>query len=87
MVFTSLRVLKLIFIKLFVLNTMVLFLQVPLNDMFGYVSELRSATQGKGEYAMEYSRYSPALPEVQDKLILAYQESMGIVPQHKKKKN
>ncbi|XP_014275282.1 elongation factor G, mitochondrial [Halyomorpha halys] len=63
------------------------FAEVPLNDMFGYVSELRSSTQGKGEYAMEYSRYSPALPEVQDKVILAYQESMGILPQHKKKKN
>ncbi|CAH1389045.1 unnamed protein product [Nezara viridula] len=63
------------------------FAEVPLNDMFGYVSELRSATQGKGEYAMEYCRYSPALPEVQDKLISAYQESTGVLPQQKKKKN
>lgn len=61
--------------------------EVPLNDMFGYVGELRSSTQGKGEYSMEYSRYSPCLPDVQDKLILEYQQSQGINVDKKKKKN
>lgn len=60
--------------------------EVPLNNMFGFVGELRSLTQGKGEYSMEYSRYTPALPEVQEELIRQYQESQGISQSAQNKK-
>jgi elongation factor G len=33
---------------------------VPLSEIFGYMTELRSATQGRGSFTMEFSHYDNA---------------------------
>ncbi|XP_031619076.1 elongation factor G, mitochondrial [Contarinia nasturtii] len=60
--------------------------EVPLNRMFGYASELRSQTQGKGEFSMEYARYAPCTADLQEQLIMDYQRSLGNIPDADKKK-
>ncbi len=42
---------------------------VPLAEMFGYANDLRSATQGRASYSMEFSRYTAAPKNVADDVI------------------
>ncbi|HIT86002.1 MAG TPA: elongation factor G [Candidatus Ornithomonoglobus intestinigallinarum] len=42
---------------------------VPLSEMFGYATDLRSRTQGRGQYTMEPSHYSEVPKSIQEKII------------------
>ena len=44
---------------------------VPLAEMFGYSTELRSSTQGRGNYSMFFEKYEPVPKNVQEKVLAA----------------
>ncbi|TGK07582.1 elongation factor G [Leptospira semungkisensis] len=46
--------------------------EVPLADMFGYSTVIRSSTQGKAEFSMEFSRYAPVPRNVAEELQKKY---------------
>ncbi|CAM8987355.1 unnamed protein product [Rhodiola kirilowii] len=51
--------------------------EVPLNNMFGYSTALRSMTQGKGEFTMEYKEHAAVSNDVQTQLVNAHKATNG----------
>ena len=50
-------------------NTHAVHANVSLSEMFGYATDLRSASQGRGVFTMEFSHYAPASKEVMEKYL------------------
>ena len=55
-------------------NTTVVNAEVPLSEMFGFSTILRSSTQGKGEFPMEFLKYAKVPNAVAEELIKKHQE-------------
>jgi elongation factor G len=43
--------------------------EVPLGEMFGYATDLRSATQGRATFTMEFEKYTAAPSNIADAII------------------
>jgi elongation factor G len=52
-------------------NAQALRATVPLAEMFGYATNLRSATQGRGVFSMEFDHYAPVSQSVADEILKA----------------
>jgi len=50
-------------------NASVINCRVPLSEMFGYSTDLRSATQGRASYTMTFGSYEPAPSSVQEAIV------------------
>ncbi len=51
--------------------------EVPLSEMFGYATDLRSMTQGKAEFSMEFEKYMPVPAETTAELKKKYESKIG----------
>jgi elongation factor G len=50
---------------------------VPLSEMFGYSTDLRSGSAGKATYTMEFYKYAPAAHDVEEKVVKARAEKVA----------
>ena len=51
--------------------------EVPLACMFGYATDLRSQTQGRGTFTMEFARYKQVPREIQEEIITKHREEIA----------
>jgi elongation factor G len=43
--------------------------EVPMSELFGYSTKLRSLTQGRAIYTMEFHKYDPVPTQIQEKIL------------------
>ncbi len=54
-------------------GTQIISARVPLSEMFGYATDLRSRTQGRATYSMHFDRYEPAPRDVSEEVVARMQ--------------
>jgi elongation factor G len=50
-------------------NIKVIDCQVPLSEMFGYATQIRSISQGRGSFSMEFDHYEPAPKNIEQQIV------------------
>jgi elongation factor G len=50
-------------------NAQVINAEVPLAEMFGYATDVRSNTQGRATYTMQFDRYEVVPPNIAEKVV------------------
>ena len=50
-------------------NALAVSAYVPLSEMFGYATDLRSNTQGRATYTMQFERYDEVPPNIAEKIV------------------
>ena len=50
-------------------NAIIVQAHIPLSEMFGYVTDLRSFTQGRGNYSMKFDHYAEVPKSIAEKII------------------
>ena len=55
----------------------VIIAELPLSEMFGYSTDLRSATQGKASFSMEFSKYRPVPSSIQEQIVSRHREEQA----------
>jgi elongation factor G len=50
-------------------GTQIINARVPLSEMFGYATEMRSRTQGRATYSMHFDRYEQAPNHISDEVV------------------
>ena len=50
-------------------NAKIIDAHVPLSEMFGYATDLRSKTQGRASYSMEFEKYVQVPKNISDKVV------------------
>ncbi len=53
-------------------NAQVITAKVPLSEMFGYATDVRSLTQGRANYTMQFGSYEPAPNNIQEEIVAKY---------------
>ena len=59
-------------------NAQVLTATVPLSEMFGYATDLRSLTQGRAVFTMKFASYSKAPVSIQEQIVEKFKGTIKV---------